>query len=531
MRSIGSLLRTGALTVLLLTVTHDSAFPAAPRAPEVSRWQPHDFAFTAKLPEGNPFLVRFAATVHAPDGKTFRMPGFYDGGDTWKVRVSPPTEGEWSLVTSSNLPALHGKKAAFTCIRNSNSKVHGGLRVDPTHPHHFVFEDGTRHFLMGYECDWLWALDMNDPNLPTVNAFLDKLTAHGFNYVILNSYAHDTGWCKGTTGDYDYGPPPLYAWEGSNEQPDHSRFMLAYWQHYDRVIEAMHGRGVTAHMLMKVYNKKVKWPPKGSVEEDLFFRWLIARYAAYPNVIWDFSKEAHNEKDLDYKLGRFRFIRENDPYRRLVTNHDDDKANDRGAYDDWNNFRADQQHSKWREKILRQRKRRAWPVVNVEFGYEHGPGGMEDKTYRVVQPPDEVCRRAWEICLAGGYPAYYYTYTAWDVVRPQDTPPGYAYFQRLRDFFESTRYWELEPAADVVSEGWCLANLGQEYVVYLKQAQPFSLKLRGVVGSLSAQWYQPLTGQRVAIGALANGEHELAPPAEWDDGPIALHVGGDRRRE
>jgi len=283
MHPFASTLWTGTLTVLVLAVIQDAAFPATPLAPEVSRWQPHDFAFTATLSEGNPFLVGFAATVHGPDGKTFRVPGFYDGGDAWKVRVSPTSEGQWSLVTESDLAALDGKEATFTCVPNLNPNVHGGLRVDSAHPHHFVFEDGTRHFLLGYECDWLWALDMNDPALPTVNAFLDKLTLHGFNHVILNSYAHDTGWCKGTTGDQDYGPPLLYAWEGSNDRPDHSRLRLAYWQHYDRVIEAMYRRGVTAHVLMKVYNKMVNWPPKGSVEDDLFFRWLIARYAAYMN--------------------------------------------------------------------------------------------------------------------------------------------------------------------------------------------------------------------------------------------------------
>ena len=63
-----------------------------------------------------------------------------------------------------------------------------------------------------------------------------------------------------------------------------------------------------AHMLIKVYNKMVNWPARGSAEDDQFFRWLIARYAAYPNLVWDFSKEAHNEKDLAYKQGRLRFL-------------------------------------------------------------------------------------------------------------------------------------------------------------------------------------------------------------------------------
>ena len=118
----------------------------------------------------------------------------------------------------------------------------------------------------------------------------------------------------------------MYAWEGSNEQPDHSRFNLAYWQHYDRIIETLNRRGMIAHILIKVYNKMVNWP--SITEEDLFFRWLMARYAAFPNVHWDFSKEANNEKDLNYKRDRIAFLRQNDPYHRPITVHDDRQTYD-----------------------------------------------------------------------------------------------------------------------------------------------------------------------------------------------------------
>lgn len=83
-------------------------------------------------------------------------------------------------------------------------------------------------------------------------------------------------------------------------------------------------------------------------------------------MIRGFSKEAHNEKLLDYKLNRLRFVRANDPYRHLLSVHDDDANNDAGAFDALTDFRVDQQHSKMREKTG-QRQRRAWPVANVEF--------------------------------------------------------------------------------------------------------------------------------------------------------------------
>ncbi len=500
------------------------AFAVGVNAADVSQWTPHDFSFQATSKPANPFMVPFSATVTGPDGREFTLPGFYDGDSTWKIRVAPTVAGKWSLVTKSELKELDGQRAEFTCVKNANPNVHGVLRVDKQHPHHFIFDDGTRFFMQGYEYDWLWALDMDKPNVPTIEKSLDILSKHGFNYVILNSYAHDTNWRKGKTGADDYGPPLLYAWEGTNDKPDHSRMNVAYWQHYDRVMTALAERGMQAHMLMKVYNKAVNWPKRGSDEEKLFLRWLVARYAAYPNIIWDFSKEAHNEKDVTYKQGWLKWLRENDPYHHLTTVHDDDKTNDSGAYDELTDFRADQGHNKYHEVILRQRARRAWPIANVESDYEHGPQGMEDKTYRGVHTPEETIRCAWEIQMAGGYNAYYYTYTAWDVVRPFDVPPGYAFYKHFGDFWRGTQYWRLQPSDKLVSTGWCIADPGREYVVFQNEAKPFTLEITGAKVALNAEWFNPHTGKRTSGGEVNNGKGSFKPPAGWGKVPLVLHV-------
>jgi hypothetical protein len=131
--------------------------PAAETASEqqIPRWQPEDLVFSAAALIENPFGVDFWAQVKCPDGSQRRLLGFYDGQGNWKIRVSPDVLGRWSLVTHSTLPALDNKEIAFTCVANSNPRVHGGLRVDEKHPHHFVYEDGTHYFPLGYECDWL----------------------------------------------------------------------------------------------------------------------------------------------------------------------------------------------------------------------------------------------------------------------------------------------------------------------------------------------------------------------------------------
>jgi hypothetical protein len=503
----------------------------------VACWQPQDFSFTASADVENPFNIQLHASVSGPDGASFTIPGFYDGSGTWKVRVAPTSEGKWSLTTTSDVPELNGKTVAFSCVKNPSPKINGVLKVDVDHPHHFVFSDGKRFFMQAYEYDWLWALDAGKPDVSTIEKSLDLLARHGFNYVILNTYAHDTKWRKGKSGPDDYGPPNLFPWDGTNESPDHSRMNLDYWQHYDRVMTALMERGIQAHILIKVYNKAVTWPEKSSPEEEMFFRWIVARYAAYPNVIWDFSKEAHNEKDVAYKQDCLKFIRDTDPYDHLITVHDDDAANDSGAYDKLTDFRTDQHHGnskkktknsnqigKIHDKILAQRRRRDWPVANVESDYECGPGGLNDKTFNGAMTAEATIRTLWDIAMAGGYTGYYYTYTAWDVIRPLDEPRGYAYMKHFGEFWRGTEYWMLEPSDQLISDGYCLANPGREYVAYQSKAQSFTLNLAGSAATLNGLWFNPLTGERRPAGPIASGRSTINPPNDWGDAPVVFHA-------
>jgi hypothetical protein len=500
------------------------AMPVALGAMEIQRWDTHDFTFKSSTEHENPFMVDFAAEVTGPDGLKFTQLGFYAGDGTWKIRLGPNTPGKWSLRTRSSDAQLNGKKTAgIICVEQKNPRIHGGLLSDPEHIHHFVREDGTRFFYSGFECDWLWAVDLEscDPAVPQTKIMLDKLVANDFNVVYMNTYAH-TGFAS-KDQQPNFGPPPKYAWGGSNEQPDHSVLNLAFWQNYDRVIKAMWERGLEAHIMIKVYNKHVKWPAIGSPEDDMYFKNVIARYGAFCNVHWDFSKESNNEKNLEYKLGRFDFIHKNDPYRRLLTTHTDHQlyTNFIGILD----YRTDQNHTNYHKTALRQRSHEPWPVVNSEYGYEQGPLGAEDKTYRGANDAETIIKRAWEVYMAGAYGAYYYTFTSWDVVRVNDTPKGYGYYKNLASFFNQAGLWSLEPNDALVNTGHCLANPGREYVVYQPEPKEFTITVAGAAKPLAASWFNPLTGRMMKTEDAANGQKSFVPPSGWGGGPIVLHLG------
>jgi len=513
---------TSLMTLLFCGVSH--------AATVVEKWNPVDLSFkttiTWRFSPTDPFEVGFYAEVTGPDNITFKQPGFYDGDDTWKIRFSPIREGEWIITTHSDVLELDRQQVKVTCVANLGVKSHGGLGVDSRNPHHFIYEDGARFFPVGYEANWLFAMDMDatGQTLPTLGPFLDKLSGSGFNLININLWAYDTSWRKGKTAADDFGPPLLFPWEGTPENPDFKRFNLKYWQHFDKVVQAMDQRGLLAYLYFKVYNKFSAWPQNHSLEDDLYFRWVIARYAAYPNVIWSLAKEAQYEKSTRYKVDRLKFIRANDGYNRLLTVHDDKLTYDLGYYNDLVDFRSSQEHEDVQATILKQIASHRWPIFMAESGYEHGPGGLSDKAFGRSNTPEDVINYIWNIQMAGVYNAYYYTYTAWDIIRHGDDPPGYKYVKNFRDFFVGTKYWLLRSNDSRVSSGRCLENVGAEYVVYQTKAAPFQFDIPRLPPAYRAVWYQPLSGETIEAGKVQIGVNHMEPPAEWREVPVVLHI-------
>jgi hypothetical protein len=478
----------------LLLLSCCALLPAA-AAVSIQQYHSHDFAFTAPV-DGNPFDVELSADFSGPGGVLLRVPGFYDGGGTWKIRFSPNRQGAWTMRTRSSHQALDGKaETAIACTPNTHPNIHGVLKVDPAHPHHFIYEDGARYFLLGYEADWLWGADMQDPKRALMNRLIGQMASRGFNHVLVNVYAHDTGWSPERKHEWDWGPAPVFPWEGTNEKPDHTRLNPKFFQIYDGMMEALREKGIVAHIMIKVYNKRVNWPERGGRDEERYFRYVAARYQGFSNVVWDYSKESYNEKDdlLQHRL--IDFVRSLDAYRHLTTAHDDDIYEWDSELNRNLDFRTDQQHTFWPEMIAFDRARRQYPVINSEFGYERGVDKLP--SYRTEHDWEEQLRRGWLVYMAGGYGVYYYHNTAWDVVKPDPEPPGMKAFQLLKDTLSALPYWRMEPANQLAVGGPCLALPGEAYAFYVEGSQ-LSANFTALEdrAAATAEWVNTWTGER-----------------------------------
>jgi hypothetical protein len=488
----------------------------------VEQWHPVDIALggtsTSQVSDS------VSATFTGPGGEILSVPGFFDGTG-WKVRFSPTRPGAWSYTTTSTISSVGGKTGTLTCITNTNPLVHGRVMVDASHPHAFVYEDGTPYILMGFEADWLGLMDFGEAQITHAKSLIDIYTNHGFNEALMNVFAYDTTWDSGKTSADDYGPTAAIPWEGTYATTDYSRMNPAFFDSYDRVIQYMFEHGVVAHIMFKVYNKKVNWPAKGSPEDDLYFAHVLARYQAYPNLLWDFSKESNNETDIAYKSERIKMIHAKDAYHHPVSTHTDTSYYSSSASSGLLDFRTDQNQSDWYSTIIAHRNANQWPVINSEFQYECGNDG--GRTYGICTDKLSVLKDACEVAMAGGYFNYYYTYHAWDVVRSTEVPNGLSYYGNVFKVLSATKWSQMTPSDTLIDNAGldrhCLAIPGAEYLVYLGAAGTATVTIGQVApgATLTGKWVDLITGAEQAIAAVGNAQATLTNP--WTD-PAMAHL-------
>ena len=468
----------------------------------------------------DPFAVSFGATFEALDGEgkalsgPITVPGFYDGDGTWRVRFCPPAAGTWTYQTSSSAPDLAGRDGMIRVEDTpaegaAGTSRHGPIRVSKENPSKFVYADATPYVLLAFECDWLFALDAEDPDdIPNTRRMVEQIANNGFNQVVMNVFAYDAGWGEKDKMKerFNFAQPRVFPFGGSNEDPDHSTLDVEYFQRLDRVIEHLADRGVVAHLMIYVWNKKVNWPESESAADDRYFDYVVKRYQAYPNLIWDISKEAlgYGHNDMGYITRRIERLRRLDAHERLLSVHDYDYCE---AFPEKVDFISIQAWTPYLYDRMRKvaEDHPGKPVYNIEHG------GYERTTHAVFQgaytDPVACLDRVYQCFFAGTYATYYWQNAAWYNViyepetLPEDQRPHYRWYQHVVDLFEQYDFNTLRPTVNpflppVLTDGESV------WLFYVAQ------DARGIYGgvpeftgkTVSIRWMDPFTGEMVDAG-------------------------------
>lgn len=479
-------------------VKHGSA-----ATPRIECFDVVDLSFESDRNNNAPTDIELTVALAHESGVRMDVPGFYDGEGTFVVRFCPSRAGVWKYETSSPVSSLDDKSGELN-VQVAEPTRKAPIIIKSDDPTHFYHADGQRYFPIAFECDWLFALDVGNPDgIPKTKQLVDMIAENGFNQVVMNVYAHDVEWEKDKDLDpqFDYGNPDLFPFAGTNGKPDHSTLNIEFFQRLDRVLDYLDEKEIVAHLMIYVWNKQVNWPDAESEADNRYFDYVVRRYQAYPNLIWDVSKEAlgYGHNDVHYITRRIERLRKLDVHDRLVTVH---------AYNYCQQFPEQVDFvsvQTWESELCRLMQKIAAefpkkPILNIEHGgYERGPYTVFNGNYT---SPETCLERAYRCVFAGTYPTHYWQGSAWNVVIPDidslqsKQRPKFEYYKHLRDFVDKYEVEKLIVGQKKSNAGFSLHN-GEDFYIFFVPAECEFLNLRprrDLGQTMKLQWLDPRTG-------------------------------------
>ncbi|MEL6105592.1 MAG: DUF5060 domain-containing protein [Planctomycetota bacterium] len=473
----------------------------------VQRWEVYEAGLEAKRDVKNPFDEEFGAVFRHADGDRISVPGCFDGGRRWLLRFCPEKLGRWSYVTYSSVGELSGRVGQVNVVENNRDWQHGPITISSKDPRRFAYSDGSPYFLMAFELDWLFALDgENEDDIPRSRELVSAVADHGFNQIVMNIFAYDAPWGekKKIRPEHDFARPRVYPFGGTNEEPDFSTLDVKYFQRLDRVIRLLDEKQIVAHVMIYVWNKDVNWPQPESAADNRYFDYVVRRYQAFPNLVWDISKEAldYGRDDMGYITRRIDRLRRLDGHDRLLTVHDYKYCDAFPGSVDFISIQEWQPYLYHRMVEVGKSHSRK-PVFNIEHG------GYEKTTYSIFDgaytDPVTCLDRTYQCLFAGTYSTYYWQNTSWYnvITAPFELPPSeqphFRYYKHLTNLFHEFDFTELRPSQETFSPPM-LSNGKDTYLFYLPEHRTgISGRLPELLGrTMRIRWFDPLTGEYVA---------------------------------
>ena len=493
-------------------------YTASNKPLKLQKWEVVDIPFNIKEQVKHPFHETVCAVVTSAKS-TQHIPLFYNGNNQWVLRYSSNATGKISFVIQSKIQELNGKKGKLLVTENLMADRHGGIVLKQENPRHFYYEDGSPYFNLAFECDWLFALDYGENRLQKTEHLLNLVKENGFNQIVMNVYAYDPDldWPKDEklkqNPQHDYGArEDIFPFLGSNTKPDYSALNINFFKHLDKVVALMHQKNIVSHLMIYVWNKRVAWPKADSMADNMYYDHVVKRYQAFPNIIWDVSKEAtnkiavaQNKNVVQHIEDRIKRTRELDAFNRLLSvhaysfckNHKDDV--DFISTQDW---KLALYESMLEAYNLFPNK----PVFNIEHGgYEAAPYNIFPGGYANA----EMClRRNYQCLFAGVYTTYYWQGTSWNAIihnpfeQPEDViKPHFDYFKHMRTLFNTVNFHDFEPITKYNKRSYNLTNYKAGTVLlYIPKevhGDDFKNQLDDEFNYENAtkQWFNTLTGE------------------------------------
>lgn len=284
-----------------------------------------EWGYVAQGRHGDPFNeIELDVVVSAPDGRTWRVPAWWAGGQEWRVRFAPPEAGTYRVTTVCTDAAdggLHGQAGVLevdACGDGAGAATAGpALRVAKS-GRTLESADGKPFFWLGDTwwmglCKrWSWPEDFQ---LMTA----DRL-AKGFTVIqiVAGPYPDMPGFDPRAANEAGF------SWEA-----DYARINPAWFDQADLRIQWLVRSGLVP-CIVGCWGYYL--PQMGLARMKRHWRYLVARWGAY-GVLWCLAGEGampyyltkDHAGDVAAQIAGWtevgRYVRQIDPYHRPITIH------------------------------------------------------------------------------------------------------------------------------------------------------------------------------------------------------------------
>ena len=143
-------------------------------------WVANEISFESEKIYSDPFNDVDVELHLFGNGRLYKIPGFWDGGNEWKIRFVCPSAGTWyykTVCTDTENTSLDGRTGKVICSEYSGEHdiyKHGFVTTNAAKKY-FTYDDGTPFFYLG---DTHWSL--GDETVDMVKTICEKRVSQGF---------------------------------------------------------------------------------------------------------------------------------------------------------------------------------------------------------------------------------------------------------------------------------------------------------------------------------------------------------------
>ncbi len=265
---------------------------------QAETWRAFELIFESEKTYSDPFSDAVLDLVLTDGNIQFTIPGFWDGENIWKVRVTCPTAGRWYYKTVCSDPEnsdLNGKTGTVECAAYSGSlEVYKhGFVTTREGKKYFTYEDGTPFFYLG---DTHWGLGDETPDM--VHEIAERRINQGFTVWQSEPIGEQFDLTDGVT------QADIQGFQNYDEKfriiadygLTHANAQFFYPASMEKLIEN-HGGYSDKTVAGTVDGKETavkELSEDAKVYLEKLSRYWVARYGAYP-VMWTLGQEVDND--------------------------------------------------------------------------------------------------------------------------------------------------------------------------------------------------------------------------------------------